>query len=70
MKRYLVTAILVILLSCESKKANKETIKKMQDNPLIAVSDLDYGAPDFTKIKNEHFMSAIKHGMALQNAEI
>lgn len=32
-------------------------------NPLIAESTLPYGAPDFTKINNDHFREALLQGM-------
>ena len=42
----------------------------LQDNPLLTESTLDYQAPDFRKIRPEHFVPAIKEGIRLQLAEI
>ena len=42
----------------------------LQDNPLLTESTLDYQAPDFSKIRPEHFIPAIKEGIRLQLAEI
>ena len=42
----------------------------LQDNPLLTESTLDYQAPDFSKIRPEHFVPAIKVGIRLQLAEI
>jgi len=42
----------------------------MGENPLLTASSLPYGAPDFTKIKNEHFQPAIEQGMKEQMEEI
>ena len=42
----------------------------LQDNPLLTESTLDYQAPDFSKIRPEHFVPAIKEGIRLQLAEI
>ncbi|WP_299158122.1 M3 family metallopeptidase [uncultured Tenacibaculum sp.] len=42
----------------------------IKENPLLVKSTLDYGAPDFTKIKDEHFMPAILEGMKVQNEAI
>ena len=42
----------------------------LQDNPLLTESILDYQAPDFSKIRPEHFVPAIKEGIRLQLAEI
>ncbi len=39
-------------------------------NPFAAPSTLLYQAPDFTKIRNEHFLPAIEEGMRQQLAEI
>ena len=33
------------------------------NNPLLAESTLPYGAPDFTKIKNDHFKEALLQGI-------
>ena len=42
----------------------------LQNNPLLTESTLDYQAPDFSKIRPEHFVPAIKEGIRLQLAEI
>ncbi len=40
------------------------------ENPLLKESTLVYQAPDFSKIKAEHFLPAFKQGMAEQLTEI
>ena len=72
MKRVLyVPAIAMVLLSVacgpNQKTQNNEA---MGENPLLSESSLPYGAPDFTKIKNEHFQPAIEQGMKEQMEEI
>ena len=72
MKKVLyVPAIAIVLLSTacgpNQKTQNNET---MGENPLLTESSLPYGAPDFTKIKNEHFQPAIEQGMKEQMEEI
>jgi peptidyl-dipeptidase Dcp len=72
MKRILyVPAFALLLLSTacgpNQKTKNNET---MGENPLLTASNLPYGAPDFTKIKNEHFQPAIEQGMKEQITEI
>lgn len=72
MKRVLyVPAIAIVLLSTacgpNQKTQNNEA---MGENPLLMESNLPYGAPDFTKIKNEHFQPAIEQGMKEQMEEI
>ncbi|NTS75778.1 M3 family metallopeptidase [Catenovulum sp. SM1970] len=39
-------------------------------NPLFAASELQFQAPDFSKIKDEHFLPAFEKGMAQHLAEI
>jgi len=39
-------------------------------NPFAAPSPLLYQAPDFTRIRNEHFLPAIEEGMRQQLAEV
>lgn len=43
---------------------------QQQENPLMTVSSLTYGAPDFNAIDDAHFMPAFEQGMAEQAAEI
>ncbi len=75
-KHILIAATLAFMVSCNTKETKKDTKEKKEmsttitENPLLVKSTLDYGAPDFTKIKNEHFMPAILKGMELQNEEI
>nr|WP_243743988.1 M3 family metallopeptidase [Tenacibaculum caenipelagi] len=57
-------------MSCKTEESKKESNTNMVENPLLVKSTIDYGAPDFTKIKNEHFMPAILKGMEVQNEEI
>ena len=75
MKKQITTVvILALLMGCkDDHKATHQTSKAtmtVSENPLLIKSSLDYGAPDFTKIRNEHFMPAILKGMEVQNNEI
>lgn len=71
MKKQLLIAVLAVAVSCNTKETKKDTnTMSISENPLLTKSSLDYGAPDFTKIKNEHFMPAILKGMEVQNEEI
>ena len=75
-KHIIIVATLAFMVSCETKETKKEKKDNtdmsttITENPLLVKSTLDYGAPDFTKIKDEHFMPAILKGMELQNEEI
>lgn len=42
----------------------------MANNPFIKKSTLQYQAPEFDKIKDEHFIPAFEYGMKVQLAEI
>lgn len=76
-KHVILIATLMLAISCNTnkvketeKEVKKENVTTMQNNPLLVKSTLDYGAPDFTNIKNKHFMPAILEAMKLQNEEI
>lgn len=63
MKRFIATlSLFTMLTACQTNS--------LQDNPLLTESTLDYQAPDFSKIRPEHFVPAIKEGIRLQLAEI
>lgn len=71
MKKYvMLVATLVCITSCATKESKTEKSMEGNGNPLLVKSKLPYGAPDFTKIKNEHFLPAILKGMELQNEAI
>ncbi|MDR2473810.1 MAG: M3 family metallopeptidase [Tannerella sp.] len=57
-------SLLALLSACNSKNDAMDT------NPLMQPSALPYGAPDFTKIKLEHFKPAIEAGIEEKLAEI
>ena len=63
MKRFIATlSLFTMLTACQTNS--------LQDNPLLTESTLDYQAPDFSKIRPEHFVPAIKEGIRLQLEEI
>ncbi len=61
MKTYLHAALAAALILTASCK---------MENPLLTESPLPYGAPQFDKIKTEHYMPAFKEGIARAKAEI
>lgn len=82
-KKMLVTAIGVIfaLGACTDSSNPQQTTTdtasmvegdkmKVQANPFYEASTLQYQAPDFSIIKDEHFLPAFTEGMAQQMAEI
>lgn len=56
-----------MLTACNSGKKNE---KGTGDNPLLHPSELALQAPDFSKIKTEHFMPAFEQGMKEHDAQI
>ena len=60
-------ALCLALFACSSPKP---TMTFTSDNPFAHPSPLQYQAPAFDKIRNEHFQPAIEEGMALQIAEV
>ena len=71
MKKYItIAASLILMISCNTKEAKKENTMDISKNPLLVKSTLEYGTPDFTKIKSEDFLPAILEGMRLQNEAI
>lgn len=60
MKKYtfIAAAMLPLILSCK------------MENPLLTESKLPFGAPQFDKIRNEHYLPAFEQGIAEAKAEI
>jgi len=71
MKRVLYVPVVLLALGVAACGTNKQSkTEAMEANPLLSESSLPYGAPDFTKIKNEDFQPAIEQGMKEHIAEI
>jgi peptidyl-dipeptidase Dcp len=62
--------ILAIGLGISACTDSAEISTDMKDNPFMEESTLPYFAPDFTKIKNEHFKPAFIEGMRQQTEAI
>lgn len=75
-KRFIAIAIGATLIAgfmagcsnTENKAPNAMSVQAQ--NPLFQVSSLQYQAPDFSLIKNEHFTPALEQGMAEHYQEI
>ncbi|MBV7441184.1 M3 family metallopeptidase [Weeksellaceae bacterium TAE3-ERU29] len=78
MKKYLKKIALIAVLgglvlntSCDKKIDNMtEGTTDVANNPLLNKSDLPFGAPDFSKIKDSDFKPALEEAMRLQNNRI
>ncbi|MCO5261037.1 MAG: M3 family metallopeptidase [Crocinitomicaceae bacterium] len=62
--------IIVLALSMTACKSKSEVETKHSENPLLVESTLPYSAPDFSKIKDEHFKPAMEEGMRMQTEAI
>ena len=70
MKTTILSALLLtVLVGCNSSNTNTMT-NTPENNPLLIASTLPYGAPDFSKIKDEHYRPALLKAMALQEERI
>ena len=58
---------LAMLASAGSLQKSKTT---MSDNPLLTPSTLPYGAPDFSRIRPEHYLPAFKEAVRQKREEI
>ena len=80
MKKHLKKIALIAILgglvlnttSCGNKINNNmaEGTIDVANNPLLKKSDLPFGAPDFSKIKDSDFKPALEEAMRLQNTRI
>lgn len=61
------TLLALTLVGCKNTSGTKTyTAEDMKDNPLIQESTLPYSAPDFSKIKDEHFKPALEYAMQVE----
>ncbi|MBV7317171.1 M3 family metallopeptidase [Shewanella sp. NIFS-20-20] len=59
------------LTGCQSQQQNIDPqVQQLQQNPLLQASSLQFQAPDFNQIRNEHFAPALSQGMQEHYAEI
>ena len=67
-------ALTLILGACKDSKEienTNDTEEQMdQENPLFSESKLPYGAPDFSKLKDDHYEPAMLEGIKQQKAAI
>ena len=70
MKKPSLLLILAVGLSVSACTDQLDQSADLKDNPFMEESTLPYFAPDFTKIKNEHFKPAFIEGMRQQTEAI
>ena len=61
---------MIAVVSCNQDKKNSSMENDLTNNPFLKESTLPYFAPDFTKIKNDHFKPALVEGMKQQSDAI
>ena len=54
----------------ETAQVSESSAGVMNDNPFFQPFALQYGAPDFRIIEDDHFLPAFERGMAEQMAEV
>ncbi len=54
----------------ERGKRDIDSLFKKDDNPFFKPYDTPFDVPPFDRIRNEHFLPAIKEGMAREQAEV
>ncbi len=73
--RVLSLGLLAALMACNPTQVAENQQQEMTEttetnvetsNPLLKASKLPYGAPDFTQIKDEHYLPAMQEAMRLQ----
>ena len=67
----------LVLTSCKTMNNSETQTQEMpiidaalSSNPLMKKSSLQYQAPEFDKIKDEHFKPALDYGLKVQQVEI
>lgn len=70
-----VVTMALLLVACNNSKekenpTDRENEMKNTENPLLSESTLPYGAPDFSKIKDDNFKPAMLEGMSQQKKAI
>lgn len=70
-----ILALALLVLACNNSKEkenpnNSDQQMNNSENPLLSESTLPYGAPDFSKIKDENFKPAMLEGIAQQQKAV
>ncbi len=63
-------ALLLLALTAQSQSVVDQKTKSIMKNPLLQKSILQYQAPQFDLIKDEHFKPAFEYGLKVHDKEI
>lgn len=66
----LLMSVFAFVACKDSKEKSKEDQSAMTENPLLTESSLPYYAPDFSKIKDEHYKPALLQGIEDQKENV
>lgn len=69
-KTIIILTLMIAMISCNQDKKNSSVENNLTNNPFLKESTLPYYAPDFTKIKNEHFKPALLEAMKQQSDSV
>lgn len=69
-KALLAAALAAAMMPGTAATAQNKKGNLMENNPLMRPGTLPYGAPDFSKIKGEDYLPALKEGIRQQREEI
>ncbi|MDO5655798.1 MAG: M3 family metallopeptidase [Flavobacteriaceae bacterium] len=77
-KTVFVLGLAVFAVACQTSQVTEpqkqnmtqKTHTQSETNPLLQASKLPYGAPDFNKIENHHYLPAMRHAMDLQKQRV
>ncbi|HHB52515.1 MAG TPA: dipeptidyl carboxypeptidase II, partial [Saprospiraceae bacterium] len=71
MHKFMILAVLLFaVVSCNQKSKETEVKNNNTENPFFRESTPPYSAPDFSKIKDEHFKPALLEGMRQQTEAV
>lgn len=64
------SALFLIAITAQSQSDSVEKMKSNMENPLLQRSTLQYQAPPFDKITDEHFKPAFEYGLKVHDKEV
>lgn len=68
-KKFFSLICMALIASACGTKSNQNATS-LEGNPFVAPSTLEFGAPDFTKIENKHYLPAFEEGIRLHKEEL
>ena len=69
-KIFATSAFFLFAVTVQSQSDSVEKMKSNMENPLLQRSTLQYQAPPFDKITDEHFKPAFEYGLKVHDNEV